>query len=131
MAKLSDLIDVNINRDVIQIQGVEIPIMFTITSFAYVEEAYGEPYKAFEENLNAILQKGKGKVRLGENEVRYINTLIYAMIRSGGTEATFQEIESSIPPGDLPSIFKKVLSVFNNQNFQISDANKIKSSKKK
>jgi hypothetical protein len=129
MAKLSDLINVNINRDVIQIQGVEIPIMFTITSFAYVEEAYGEPYKVFEENLNTILQKKK--VSLGDNEVRHINTLIYAMIRSGGTEATFEEIESSIPPGDLPAIFKKVLNVFNNQNFQISDASKIKGSKKK
>lgn len=129
MTKLSDLVDVNINRDTIQIQGVNIPIMFTITSFAYVEEAYGEPYKVFEENLNQILTKGK--VKLGENEARHINTLIYAMIRSGGTEATYEEVQSSIPPSDLPTIFKKVLNVFNNQNFQISDANKIKSSKKK
>jgi hypothetical protein len=131
MAKLSDLINVNINKDVISIQGVDIPIMFTMTSFAYVEEAYGKPYPVFEKNLYSFLDKGKGKVKLGENEIRHINTLVYAMIRSGGTDATFDEIESSIPPKDLPAIFKKVLNVFNNQNFQTSDASKIKGSKKK
>jgi hypothetical protein len=129
MTKLSDLVNVNINKDVIQIQGVDIPIMFTMTSFAYVEEAYDQPYPVFEKNLFSLLEKGR--VNLGDNEIKHINTLIYAMIRSGGTETTFDEIESSIPPRDLPAIFKKVLNVFNNQNFQISDAKKIKDSKKK
>ncbi|RPF55444.1 hypothetical protein [Aquisalibacillus elongatus] len=41
MAKLSEL--VNVNRDTIKIQGVDISIIFTFISFPYVEETYGKP----------------------------------------------------------------------------------------
>ncbi|MBH0166279.1 hypothetical protein IHV12_15255 [Fictibacillus sp. 7GRE50] len=129
MARFSDLVNVNINRDTIKVQGVEIPVIFTIKSFAYVEEAYGEPYHVFEKDLYAMLEKGK--VKLGVEEIRAINTLVYAMIRSGGTEATFEEIETAIPPSDLPQVFKVVIGIFNNQNFQRSDMAKIKNTKKK
>jgi hypothetical protein len=129
MARLSDLVNVNINRDTIKVQGVEIPVIFSIMSFAYVEEAYGEPYHVFEKDLYGMLEKGK--VKLGVKEIRLINTLVYSMIRSGGTEATIKEVETAIPPSDLPEVFKKVLGVFNNQNFQHSDMTMIKSTKKK
>ena len=41
MARLSDLVNVNINLNKIKIQGVDIPVIFTFESFPYVEESYG------------------------------------------------------------------------------------------
>lgn len=128
MAKLSDLVNVNINRDTIQIQGVAIPVVFTMKSFPYVEEAYGKPYHIFERDLNRMLKKEK--VRLGRNETRLMSALIYAMVRSGGTECTPKELEGAIPLADLPDIFQKVLDIFNNQMFQREDVEKIKTEKK-
>jgi hypothetical protein len=128
LARLSDLVNVNINRDTIQVQGVEIPVIFTMKSFPYVEEAYGKPYHLFEKDLNQMLKKGK--VSLGKNEIKLMNALIYAMIRSGGTDATIAEVENSIPLHDLPSIFQVAFDLFNNQNFQTADAEKIKTGKK-
>lgn len=128
MAKLSDLVNVNINRDTIKIQGVDIPVIFTMKSFPYVEEAYGKPYHLFEKDLNRMLQKGK--VRLGKKEIKLMSALIYAMVRSGGTECTPQELEGAVPIQDLPDIFQTVLNIFNNQMFQKSDMEKIKTEKK-
>lgn len=128
MAKLRDLVNVNINRNIIKIQGVEIPVIFTFKSFPYLEEAYGKPYHVFEQDLNRMMKKGR--VELGKNEVRLMNTLIYAMVRSGGTDATIAEIENAIPLHDLPDIFQVVLGIFNNQIFQQKDTNKIKNEKK-
>jgi len=128
MTKLSDLVNVNINRDTIQIQGVDIPVIFTMKSFPYVEEAYGKPYHIFERDINRMLKKGS--ITLGKNEIRLMHALIYAMIRSGGTECTPKELEGAIPMNDLPGIFQTALNIFNNQNFQIEDAEKIKTEKK-
>lgn len=129
MARLRDLVNVNINRDTIQIQGVEIPIIFTFKSFPYVEQAYKKPYHIFEKDLNRMM--GREKVKLGRNETRLMHALIYAMVRSGGTDCTPYELENSIPLSDLPEIFKKVISVFQNQIFQASDQKKIKTEKKR
>lgn len=128
MAKLSDLINININRDTIKIQGVEIPVIFTMKSFVYVEEAYGKPYHIFEKEINVMLEKGE--VQLGKNEIKLMNALIYAMVRSGGTTCTPYELERSIPLNDLPGIFEITLKIFNNQNFQKVDQEKIKEEKK-
>lgn len=128
MAKLSDLVNVNINRDTIQIQGVSIPVIFTMKSFPYIEEAYGKPYHIFEKDINRMLQKGR--LTLGKKEVRLMNALIYAMVRSGGTDCTPSEIENAIPLSDLPDIFKTVFNIFNNQMFQKEDMDKIKTEKK-
>ncbi len=129
MAKLRDLVDVNINRNVIQIQGAEIPVIFTFKSFPFVEEAYGKPYHIFEKDLNRMMKKGR--LQLGKNEIKLMNALIYSMVRSGGTEATIYEIENAIPLNDLPDIFDVVLKIFNNQIFQQSDAAKMKTEKKR
>lgn len=128
MAKLSDLVNVNINRDTIAVQGVEIPVVFTMKSFPHVEEAYGKAYNIFEKDINRMLQKGK--VTLGKNETKLMSALIYAMVRSGGTDCTPYELENAIPLRDLPSIFQIALNIFNNQNFQIEDREKIKTEKK-
>lgn len=128
MARLSDLVNVNINKDVIKIQGVEIPVKFTMHSFPYVEEAYGKPYHLFEKDLNTKM--GKGKLTLGKSDIKLMNALIYAMVKSAGTDCTPHEIENSIPFSDLPNIFQVALDLFNNQNFQVEDMRKIKSVKK-
>jgi len=129
MTKLSDLVNININRDTIRIQGVDIPVIFTFKSFPYVEEAYGKPYHVFEKDVNNML--GKGKLQLGKNEVKLMNALIYAMVKAGGTDCTPYELENSIPLSDLPGIFQVALDLFNNQNFQKSDMQKIKTEKKR
>lgn len=128
MARLSDLVNVNINRDTITVQGVSIPVIFTMKSFPYVEEAYGKQYAEFEKDMNEMLKDGK--VSLGENETKLMNALIYAMVKSAGTECAPDEIESAIPLPDLPAIFQVALNIFNNQNFQMSDMERIKSEKK-
>jgi len=119
---------VKINQDTINIQGVEIPVIFTFTAFPLIEEAYGKSYGLFEKELNGMLQDGK--VILGKKEVKMMNALIYAMVKSGGTDCTPYEIETSIPPSDLPAIFRTVLGIFNNQNFQHADMEKLKTEKK-
>lgn len=128
MADLKDLIDVNINRDVIVIQGVSIPVLFNMKSFAFVTEAYGKPYHVFEADINRMLAK---EISLGKNELRLMHALIYAMVRSGGTKCTVQEIEGGIPVADLPDIFQKVLNIYDNQNFQKADQDRLKGTSKK
>lgn len=128
MAKLRDLVNVNINRNTIKIQGVDIPVIFTFESFPYLEQAYGKPYRLWESDLNQMMQKGK--VSLGKSESKLIRSLIYAMVRSGGTDCTMHELEGAIPLQDLPEVFQKALAIFNNQNFQASDATRIKQEKK-
>jgi hypothetical protein len=129
LARLSDLVNVNINRDTIRIQNAEIPVVFTMKSFPYVEEAYGKPYHVFERDINRML--AKGKVVMGKKEIKLMNALIYAMVRSGGTECTPAEIENAIPLSDLPDIFEVAFRIFNRQNFQKSDMDRIKTEKKR
>lgn len=128
MAKLKDLVNVNINRNTIKIQGVDIPVIFTFKSFPYLEEAYGKKYHIFESDLNRMMKRGK--IEMGRNEIKLMYALIYAMIRSGGTDATIHEVESAIPLSDLPDIFEVVIKIFNNQIFQSADQEKIKTEKK-
>ncbi len=95
MARLSDLVNVNINLNKIKIQGVDIPVIFTFESFPYVEESYGKQYHEFEKEMNAMVSKGS--FSLGEKEAKLMRSLIYAMVRSGGTECTPTEIKNAIP----------------------------------
>ncbi|WP_367899809.1 hypothetical protein [Bacillus pseudomycoides] len=128
MARLSDLVNVDINRDTITIQNVKFPVIFTFESFPYVEEAYGKPYEEFEKELQEML--GKSNLVMGEYEVRLMRVLIYAMMRSGGTECTLEEVKGAIPLHDLPNVFQAVINIFNNQNFQLEDMEKLKQEKK-
>ena len=121
MSKLSDLVNVNINRDEIKIQNVKIPIVFTMLALPYLEDAYGKNYVEFERDLHRIFTKSKGEIRMGKDELNIMQALIYAMVRGGGTECTPEELMSSIPPNDLPEIFQKALGVFMRQKFQDTD----------
>ncbi|EEM38342.1 hypothetical protein bthur0004_57670 [Bacillus thuringiensis serovar sotto str. T04001] len=73
---------------------------------------------------------GKGQFSLGENEAKLMRALIYAMVRSGGTECTLDEIKGAIPMNDLPDIFIVVYEIFSGQTFQNSDMEKLKQEKK-
>jgi len=128
MTQLRDLVNVNINVNTINIQGVSIPVIFTFESFPYVEESYGKEYHEFEKEMNDMLKKGQ--FSLGENEAKLMRSLIYAMIRSGGTECTPREIKNAIPLYDLPDIFQVVFQIFSGQTFQNSDMEKLKQEKK-
>ena len=57
--------------------------------------------------------------------------LIYGMVRSGGTECTLQEIRGSIKVTELQDIFQKVLDIFNEQDFQQKDIDRLRQSKSK
>ncbi|HDR8449106.1 TPA: hypothetical protein QC311_002241 [Bacillus cereus] len=128
MARLSDLVNVNINLNKIKIQGVDIPVIFTFESFPYVEESYGKEYHEFEKEMSDMMKKGQ--FSLGEKEAKLMRSLIYAMIRSGGTECTPSEMKSAIPLYDLPDIFQVVFQIFSGQTFQYSDMEKLKKEKK-
>lgn len=128
MARLSDLVNVEINLSKIKIQGVEIPVIFTFESFPYVEESYGKPYHEFEKEMNEMVEKKE--FSLGEHEAKLMRSLIYAMVRSGGTECTPTEIKNAIPLYDVPGVFQVVFEIFNGQNFQHSDMEKLKQEKK-
>ena len=129
MARLSDLVNVDINRNTIKIQKVNIPVIFTMESFPHIEEAFGKPYDEFQKEMNNMLKTGT--VTLGKNETKLMYILIYAMVRSGGTECTLDEIRGSIPLNDLPDIFQSVFEIFNNQDFQLEDMEKLKKDEKK
>ncbi|ANY29977.1 TPA: hypothetical protein ACGXMH_004552 [Bacillus mobilis] len=128
MARLSDLVNVNINVNAIKIQKVEIPVVFTFESFPYLEEAFGKPYHEFQKEMNDMLETGT--VTMGKREIRLMYILIYTMMRTGGTECTLEEVKGSIPLNDLPGVFQSVFEIFNNQDFQDEDMEKLKQEKK-
>ena len=130
MPKLSNLVNTNLNSETISIQGVQIPIMFAMETFNYVQQAYGKSYKIFENDLNKMLGK-EGKVNVGTKEMKIMYSLIYGMVRSGGTECTLQEIRGSIKVTELQDIFQKVLDIFNEQDFQQKDIDRLRQNKSK
>lgn len=128
MAKLSSLVNTKLNKDTIKIQGVNIPVVFTMRSFPFVEQAYGKQYVIFEKELNAMMT-GKDFV-MGHKQTKLMYALVYGMVRTAGTDCTLSEIEGSIPFSELPDIFEKVMGIFNNQIFQKTDLERIKTEKK-
>lgn len=97
-------------------------------SMEYVQEAYGKSYAQFEADMNKMMRKGQ--VRMGKKELKLIRSLIYAMVRSGGTECTLSELEGSIPFYDIVNVYDTAMSVFLRQNFQEADVKLIKDEKK-
>lgn len=128
MAKLKDLVNVDINRDRITVQGVELAIIFTMESFEYVVEAYGKSYAQFEKDMNKMLNRKK--IVLSKEDLKIMRSLVYAMVRTGGTECTLEELEGAIPNTEMATVYKKALSIFTGQNFQADDMKKIKTGKK-
>ncbi|MBC2367835.1 hypothetical protein HBP99_04270 [Listeria booriae] len=128
MAKLNTLINTKINQDTVSIQGVDIPVIFTMESMEYIQEAYGEDYALFEAKLNAMMTRDV--VHATGDNLKIIRSLIYAMVRSGGTECTLQELTNAIPFKDISGVYDTVFKIFQSQNFQEEDLNKIVNTKK-
>ncbi|EAD0080281.1 hypothetical protein AWI85_05970 [Listeria monocytogenes] len=128
MAKLRDLVDVNINDNYITIQGVNFRVLFTMRSFEYIAEAYGKGYKVFEKDMHKLIKKGQ--FTASEHELKIMRSLIYAMVRTGGTECDFDELEGAIPITELKDIYITVMNIFSQQTFQVEDNERIKQPKK-
>ena len=124
MAKLRDLVNVNVNVEHIEIQGEKIPIMFSMSALDYIQEAYGKPYPVFERDLNNMMKQKQ--VTLRGNELKLIRSLMYGMVRAGGTECTIKELEGAIAINEIVSAYETVMDVFMNGNFQQKDLETVK-----
>ncbi|WP_261809553.1 hypothetical protein [Levilactobacillus humaensis] len=123
MAKLKDLLPKVSKQETITIQGVEIPIAFTMKSMDYVQEAYGKSFAGFQSDFDKMLKKKTQT--LDTAGLKLVNALIYAMVRSGGTETTPDELMNAIGFDDLKPIYEKAMNVFSASAFQPEDAEKL------
>jgi len=124
MAKLKDLLPkVTTDKSTITIQGVKLPVAFTMMSMEYVQEAYGKSFQQFQSDFDKILNKKN--VTLGPKELRLVNSLIYAMVRTGGTETTVDELMNAIPFNEMQSVYTAAMKIFNTSFFQTEDAEKL------
>jgi len=124
MAKLADLLPKAGSAKTITIRGVEIPVAFTMLSMEYVQEAYGKSFSQFQSDFDKILTR-KSATKMGPKELKLVNSLIYAMVRTGGTETTPEELMNAIPFSDLQNVYGKVMEVFNADFFQPEDSEKL------
>lgn len=129
MAKLSDLISTKGKQRTVTIQGVEIPVAFNMMTLEYVAESYGKSFSQYEKDLNSLMKRKT--VQMGVKELRVINSLIYGIVRSGGTETTPEELSSAIGFNEIQSVWSDALDVFNDGYFQPNDLEKLKDSKSK
>lgn len=122
MAKLSDLIPKAKQADTLQIMGAEIPVAFTFKTLSYVEDT-GKG--SFQRLLN-LFENQKTSDNLDPKMIDGIYTLLYAMIRTGGTVTTPDEVKELIPITELANIAPKINELFGSAYFQQEDADKIK-----
>lgn len=123
MARLSDLVNIELNIDHIKIQNEEIPISFGMDAMEYIADVYGEDYSVFERDLNDEFV-GKDVIVANRKNMKIIRALIYGMVRSGGTECTPEELQRSIPFSQVTDIYQVCLDVFMSQNFEEQDLKK-------
>lgn len=123
LARLSDLVNIDLNIDHIKIQNEEIPISFGMDAMEYIADVYGEDYSVFERDLNNEFV-GKEVIVANRKNMKIIRALIYGMVRSGGTECTPEELQRSIPFSQVTDIYQTCLEVFMSQNFEEQDLKK-------
>ena len=123
MARLKDLVNVELNTDYIKIQNEIIPINFGMDAMEYIADVYGEDYSVFEKDLNEEFAD-KENIQATRKNMKIIRSLIYGMVRSGGTECTPEELQRSIPFSQVTKIYQICLDVFMSQNFEEQDLKK-------
>lgn len=123
MARLKDLVDINLNTDYIRIQNESIPIHFGMDAMEYIADVYGDDYSVFESDLNEEFS-GKENVTATRKNMKIIRSLIYGMVRSGGTECTPEELQRAIPFTQVAEIYQICMDVFMSQNFEEQDLKK-------
>lgn len=129
MANFSDLVNTNLNKDVVTIQGKEFPIFFDFHAVNLIPKFYGKPYKVFEMDVNKMMKNKR--VTLGQNETRLLYALICAMINSGGNKATIDEVRGALSFENLVEITPVVLELFQRQTTQKKDIDRLKTDSKK
>lgn len=123
LARLKDLVNVELNTDYIQIQNKKIPINFSMDSMEHIADIYGEDYSVFEKDINEEFS-GKEAIKATRKNMKIIRALIYGMVRSGGTECTPEELQTSIPFSQVTVIYQICLDLFMSQNFEETDLKK-------
>lgn len=123
MARLKDLVDIELNINHIKIQNADIPVSFSMKGMEYIADVYGEDYSVFEKDLNDEFV-GKETIVATRKNMKIIRALIYGMVRDGGTECTPDELEKSIPFSQVTDIYQVCLDVFMSQNFEERDLKK-------
>lgn len=130
MARLRDLVNVDLGTDVIQVQEAEIPVSFGFDAMEYIADFYTKEqgseddadYSDFENELNWM--RSLDSVKLNGKTLKIMRALVYGMVRSGGTECTPRELNSAIPFSQIPDVFQVCLALFDKQNFQGEDLKK-------
>ena len=123
MARLKDLVNVDLNTDFILVQDTQLPINFGMDAMEYIADIYGEDYSVFEKDLNEEFA-GKESIKATRKNMKIIRALIYGMVRSGGTECSPKELQNSIPFSQVSNIYQICLDVFMSQNFEEQDLKK-------
>ncbi|MBE9390332.1 hypothetical protein [Vagococcus salmoninarum] len=123
MARLKDLVNVDLNTDFILVQDTQLPINFGMDAMEYIADIYGEDYSVFEKDLNEEFT-GKESIKATRKNMKIIRALIYGMVRSGGTECSPKELQNSIPFSQVSNIYQICLDVFMSQNFEEQDLKK-------
>lgn len=133
MAKLSDYgfrVDKLENTAVCVIRGVEFPLAFTMETMEYIADIYGGDYSKFEADMNAMLQKSKGRItstNLKASDLKIMRALIYGMLKTGGLDESSDTIFKFLGiSGDVLTAYSSCMEVFMNQNFQVQDLKKSK-----
>ncbi|WP_461213871.1 hypothetical protein [Lacticaseibacillus sp. GG6-2] len=122
MARLSELVKLR-ETTYLTIQGVKVPAMFTFDSINAIESAYGQGYKKFERDLNAMMKYHTINIR--DKKVQHLVwSLVYGLLIGGGTECTYQEMNLAVPFSQIPQVIKEAMDILNAQDFQLDDIKK-------
>lgn len=133
MARLSDYgihVEDLKNSAIVTIQGVELPISFTMQTMEFIADVYGGDYSQFESDMNAMLYKKEGKIssaNLSPSDLKIMRALIYAMLRTGGLEEDPETIFKFLGmSGEVLSAYSTCMEIFASQTFQVEDLKKSK-----
>lgn len=128
MARLSDYgihVEDLKNSAIVTIQGVELPISFTMQTMEFIADVYGGDYSQFESDMNAMLYKKEGKIssaNLSPSDLKIMRALIYAMLRTGGLEEDPETIFKFLGmSGEVLSAYSTCMEIFASQTFQVED----------
>ncbi len=133
MARLSDYgihVEDLKNSATVTIQGVELPISFTMQTMEFIADVYGGDYSQFESDMNAMLYKKEGKIssaNLSPSDLKIMRALIYAMLRTGGLDENPETIFKFLGmSGEVLSAYSTCMEIFASQTFQVEDLKKSK-----
>lgn len=124
MSRLKDLLPELKEDNFIEIMGVKIPIRFNMMTLSYIEEASGKPFSELENQLSKF---DGDDTEINSEMLEMMSALLYAVVKTGGTETTPNELMNAIPTvNDTITIFEQVVELFDASYFQEEDTDKLK-----